>query len=207
MSRVPESHGERLAPYIAADESVITGCVEQAADAEGDESKTSVATDSRIVRLTVTEDEEQVLSVPYVQVTSASITVVDRERRELTVALAGLLLATIGLAGFVIGLGPRVGIVAGPTIGDGAILGVVLVAATTLLLAGLAFVALGLRTGDPEVHLELTTDDGTEPYSAVLSRGQLEFAQTVSRLIGVRSRTPTGHMSAAGRTRVGPSDE
>lgn len=187
MSRVPESHGERLAPYVAAEESVITGCVEEAAGSDGDRSATSVATDSRIVRLTVTDDEEQVESVPYSQVRSATVTVVDAERRQLGVALAGVLLALLGIAGLGVGLGPSLGIGPGTAIGDRTIQATVVVAAVMLFVAGLVVAAIGFRTGDSEVHLELTGVDGSVAYSTVLSRGQVEFAQTISRLVGTQT--------------------
>lgn len=204
MSRVPESHGARLAPYVAAEESVITGCVEEAAESDGDRAKTVVATDSRIVRLTVTDDEERVESVPFSQVVSASVTVVDAEGRQPAVALAGILLALLGFAGFAVGLGPRIGL--GAAIGSQSLLAIVLVASGTLFVAGLAVVAIGLRRTESEVHLELVGVDGSEAYEAVFPRGQLEFAQTVSRLVGTRVGRNERSGSSGSRTHVGPAD-
>lgn len=204
MSRVPESHGERLAPYVAAEESVITGCVEEPAGSDADRSMTAVATDSRIVRLTVTDDEEEVESIPYSQVMSASVTVVDAEKRQLPVVLAGLLLSVLGLAGLAVGLGPSLGLGLGVVVGSQAALASVLAAAGTLFTTGLIVAYVGYRTDDPEVHLELTGVDGREAYATVLPRGQVEFAQTVSRLVGTQALD--ARASSGSQTHVDPAD-
>ena len=196
MSRVPESHAERLAPFIAAEESVIAGCVEEAPTPDGERSRTSVATDSRLVRLTVNADEEVVTSVPYSKVASASMTTTDGDSKNLGLTAAGVLLSLLGL----------VGVGFGTTLDEQMVFLTVLVAAGTLFVVGLALAATGLKTEDGEVTLELKGADGAVVYEAVLPRHQRDFAHTVSRLIGRHNKPIEFVKASATPTQVDPAD-
>ena len=174
MSDVPEGHGKRLAPYISEDETVKAACLELPPEEPGAPSRTTAATDARLIRLSVEEESQVVTSVPYSQVATAKVTVTDDEVPDFDAIVTGALAILVGLGG-VVYLGFDL---------DGLVSQAVFFLFLASIGVGIYAFADAFDTEKGRVRLKLTGVDGDTVLSATLPKSQTDFAQTVSRLVG-----------------------
>lgn len=176
MSGAPDWHGELLAPYVAESETVHAAYLEEPPEEDSRESQSTVATDSRLVRLSVESDEETITCVPYSQVTSAEVNVVDGEDEDPLAVVGGVLSVLIGLAA----LYPMA------SIDEPDVSVALLVLVVALVGLGAHLLEEGLDTEEGRVELALAGVDGGTAYSTTLPRERADFAKTVSRLVGAK---------------------
>ena len=180
MSDVPEWHAKRLAPYISDDETVKAACVELPPEGPGSPSRTTAATDARLIRLSVEEESQVVTSIPYSQVTTAQVTVTDDEKPDFNAIVSGALATLVGLGG-IVHLGFDL---------DGLASQVVFFLFFACIGIGIYALADAFDTEKGRVRLKLTGVDGDTVLSATLPKSQTDFTQTVSRLVGKTHRDP-----------------
>ncbi len=178
MSGAPDWHGELLAPYIAESETVHTAYLEKPPEEDSRESKSTVATDGRLVRLSVGANEETVTCVPYSQVSSATVTTTHGADRDPASLAVGILFWLLGLGALFVG-----------TPNEDLVLLMLMLTVISIGL-GTVFLVQGLQSEDGEVKLVLESADGETVYSTTLPEERSDFAETVSRLVGATHRRP-----------------